>query len=200
MKPVPSLPEEELAAMKQQFDELLLGTYREGVEELIAWLEEETDFYIAPASTANHGAVAGGLLRHSLSVQRYLSNFIKPIKEQIPEESAIIASLLHDLCKANFYGKRVRNVKVDGRWEEQESFYIEDQFPFGHGEKSALLAQRFIDLTDDEALAIRWHMGGFDDAARGYAGGLTQASAYNKCKLAVALNVADMYVANIIGH
>lgn len=60
MKPVPSLPEEELAAMKQQFDELLLGTYREGVEELIAWLEEETDFYIAPPARPTTGRWPAG--------------------------------------------------------------------------------------------------------------------------------------------
>jgi hypothetical protein len=42
-------------------------------------------------------------------------------------------------------------------------FYkVKDQFPMGHGEKSLSIIQRFIHLKDDEALAIRWHLGGFD--------------------------------------
>ena len=44
---------------------------------------------------------------------------------------------------------------------------MKDRFPFGHGEKSVFLISRFMRLTDEEALAIRWHMGAYDDAARG---------------------------------
>ena len=58
----------------------------------------------------------------------------------------------------------------------------------GHGEKSVFLIERFMHLTPDEALAIRWHMGGFDDAAKGYA--LT--GAYGRCPLALLLHMADM--------
>lgn len=198
---VPSLPEEMLKEMKIRFDDLLKETERQGIESMIAWLES-TDFYTAPASTRKHGAIEGGLIRHSLTVQKYMQNFSKPLEEVLPEDSITIVSLLHDVCKVNFYGRNIRNVKIPGerRWEEQESFTIDDQFPLGHGEKSLFLVQRHIPLTDDEALAIRWHMGGFDDAARAYASGMTLSNAYEQCKLAVALHVADMYTANMIGH
>lgn len=201
MIPVPRLPEETLGEMKTRFDTLLRETKRQGVEDMIVWLES-TDFYTAPASTRKHGAIEGGLLRHSLSVQKYMQNFSKPLEEKLPEDSIVIVSLLHDVCKADFYGRKLRNVKIpeERRWEEQESFTIDDQFPLGHGEKSLFLVQRHIPLTDDEALAIRWHMGGFDDAARAYASGMTLSNAFEKCKLAVALHVADMYTANMIGH
>lgn len=200
MIPVPSLPGEMLDDLRGQFIELLRSTNREGIEELLIYLDEQTDFFTAPASASNHGAVEGGLLMHSLTVYRYLQNFVKPLKTPPPEDSLIISALLHDLCKANFYTKKVRNVKIPGekRWEEQEYFAIEDQYPMGHGEKSVYLAMKFIKLTDDEALAIRWHMGGYDDAARAYAGGKAIAGAFDCCKLAVALSVADMYVANLI--
>lgn len=36
----------------------------------------------------------------------------------------------------------------------------------GHGEKSLYQIARFIRLEDHEALAIRWHMGAYDTAAR----------------------------------
>ena len=35
-----------------------------------------------------------------------------------------------------------------------------------HGEKSLYQIARFIRLEDHEALAIRWHMGAYDTAAR----------------------------------
>jgi len=201
MVPVPSLPAEVLDEMKGMCNELLRSTQRERIEAMISWLES-TDFYVAPASASRHGAIEGGLLRHSLEVYKYMKNFCKPIEATVSEDSIILSALLHDVCKANFYGKRIRNVKIPGekRWEEQESFFIEDQFPLGHGEKSLFLVERHIRLSDDEALAIRWHMGGFDDAARGYAGSKSLNEAYEKCKLAVALNLADMYTANMVGY
>ena len=42
---------------------------REGAEELLEWLKK-TDFFIAPASTKFHSAVAGGLCFHSLQVYK----------------------------------------------------------------------------------------------------------------------------------
>ena len=201
MVPVPSLPEEEINELKMTFESQLRATDREGVEELIEWLSTETDFYTAPASTSKHGAIAGGLLKHSVYVLKYLRNFVKPLGDAVPDDSAVVVALLHDLCKVNFYTTRTRNVKVgDRQWEEHQYYAIEDQLPLGHGEKSAMLAQRFVDLTDDELMAIRWHMGGFDDAARQYSGGQSLSAAFDRCKLAVAMNIADTYVANIVGY
>lgn len=39
--------------------------------------------------------------------------------------------------------------------------------PLGHGEKSLYLIQRHMDLEPEEALAIRWHMGAYDNAVKG---------------------------------
>lgn len=46
--------------------------HRNYADDLLAWLERETDFFEAPASTRNHGAHPGGLLVHSLNVYRRL--------------------------------------------------------------------------------------------------------------------------------
>ncbi|MGI6154031.1 MAG: HD domain-containing protein [Christensenellaceae bacterium] len=183
-----------LEETKGEFVSLLLETGRDNMDALAGWLESETDFYTAPASTKGHGSFEGGLLVHSMNVYRLLKNFNKNIGIE-REDSIIIAGLLHDVCKVNMYVKTVRNVKIPGerRWEEVEGYGIEDSFPFGHGEKSVYLLARHISLTDEEAMAIRWHMGGYDDAARAYIGGLTQANAYQTYKLAPALAIADMY-------
>ena len=67
---------------------------------------------------------------------------------------------------------------------------IEDSIPYGHGEKSVFLIERFLRLKTSEAIAIRWHMGGFDDAARG--GSFAISQAYDRYPLAVKLHLADL--------
>ncbi len=191
--------------MKQRFINLLQKTKRPGVDNLIGYLETKTDFFTAPASAKYHGAKEGGLLEHSLVVYDELERSLEWYGIECSAESAVIIALLHDVCKTNFYKKVIKNQK-DGylpngkpNWVEVEGYEIEDQFPLGHGEKSVILLQRYIWLFDDEIMAIRWHMGAWDDAARGYAGSLQLAAAMQKYPLITALHTADM-IANNIKH
>ena len=163
---------------------------RPGADRLLDWLDHKTDFFSCPASTRFHGACEGGLCMHSLNVYHALhDNFFK---EGDSEESFAICALLHDLCKANYYKVSTRNVKNDatGQWEKVPYYTVEDQFPYGHGEKSVFLIERFMRLKTEEAVAIRWHMGGFDDAAR--AGSFAIANAYERYPLAVKLHLSDL--------
>ena len=107
------MQQENLKKYREKYVSLLRSTDREGIDSLIRWLEEESDFFSAPASSKTHGAYEGGLLVHSLSVYSILKNFSKNIPDA-REDSIIISALLHDICKANFYVKGVRNVKVPG--------------------------------------------------------------------------------------
>ena len=162
---------------------------RPGADKLLAWLDT-TDFFRAPASTRFHGACAGGLLMHSLNVYHCLrEHYFEPGDS---EESFALCALLHDVCKANFYKPGTRNVKNEatGQWEKVPTFTIEDAFPYGHGEKSVFLIERFVRLKPAEAVAIRWHMGGFDDTARGGCFAISQA--YDQYPLAVKLHLADL--------
>lgn len=161
---------------------------RAGAPELLAWLQH-TDFFTAPASTRYHCACENGLVQHSVSVYQTMLRWLD--LETDSEESFAICGLLHDVCKANFYKESVRNVKneVTGKWEQKPYYSIDDQFPYGHGEKSVFLIERFLRLRTSEAMAIRWHMGGFDDAARGGCTAISQA--YQKYPLAVKLHLAD---------
>lgn len=160
---------------------------REGARELLAWLET-TDFFTAPASTKFHCACEGGLVQHSLSVYHTLMERYFEEGTDNPESFAI-AALLHDLCKANFYKVSTRNVKNEetGSWEKVPYYAVEDQFPYGHGEKSVYLIERFLRLKPSEAMAIRWHMGfsGPEDPR-------TVGQALQKYPLAFALATADM--------
>ena len=172
---------------------------RPGSEKLLDWMDSKTDFFSAPASTRFHGACDGGLCAHSLNVYRVLhGTFFTPDEDS--EETFAICALLHDLCKANFYKKGTRNVKNEatGQWEKVPSYSVEDMFPYGHGEKSVFLIERFMKLKVEEAVAIRWHMGGFDDAVRG--GSFALSGAFEKYPLAVKLHIADLEATYLLEH
>lgn len=163
---------------------------REGSVPLLEWLQK-TDFFTAPASSKYHCACRGGLVQHSVSVYRtMMEKHFEQGKDS--EESFAICALLHDVCKAQFYKEGFRNVKNDetGQWEKKSVYFVEDSFPYGHGEKSVFLIERFLRLKTSEAVAIRWHMGGFDDAARG--GSFAVSQAYERYPLAVKLHLADL--------
>ncbi len=168
---------------------------RQGAKELLAWITDKTDFFKAPASSKFHNAFEGGLAEHSLNVYNAM---IDRYNNGKPDESFAIAALLHDLCKAEFYKVSQRNVKNEttGQWEKVNYYTIDDKFPFGHGEKSVFLIERFMRLKIDEAIAIRWHMGGFDDAARG--GSFAINGAFEKYPLAVKLHIADIEATYLI--
>lgn len=160
---------------------------REGSAQLLEWLEK-TDFFTAPASTRYHCACENGLVMHSVSV--YNTMIEKHFDEETDSaESFAICALLHDLCKAQFYKISSRNVKNEdtGRWEKVPYYSVDDRFPFGHGEKSVFLIERFMKLKLDEAMAIRWHMGEFGDKNSN-----TISQAYNMYPLAVKLHLADL--------
>ena len=171
---------------------------RPGSEKLLDWLDHKTDFFTAPASTRFHGACEGGLCMHSLNVYHALHDTF--FTEGDSEETFAICALLHDLCKANYYKPGTRNVKNEatGQWEKVPSYSVEDLFPYGHGEKSVFLIERFMKLKVEEAVAIRWHMGGFDDAARG--GCFAISEAYDKYPLAVKLHIADLQATYLMEH
>lgn len=170
---------------KERFIELCGSIKRDGISELMKWLEDG-DFYYAPASRCYHGAFCGGLLQHSLNVYDELKRLLAAYPEiQCSEESAVICTLFHDFCKINFYGTEKRNRKNEaGQWESYDSYKIDEKFCFGgHGSKSVFLIQHFIKLTPEEAVAINCHMGAFADENVG--------KSYEQFPLAWVLHVAD---------
>ena len=163
---------------------------REGSRRLLEWLDT-TDFFTAPASTRFHGAREGGLVEHSLNVYRLLKEMNDREKEFSDETIAIVA-LCHDFCKINYYKTVLRNRKDEatGKWEQYRTYTVDDRLPYGHGEKSVFIVERFMKLSTVEAMAIRWHMGGFDDTAR--AGSHYMSDAFNMYPLAVMCHIADL--------
>lgn len=184
--------------MKEKF----LGIYREkitrpGAEEFLKWLES-TDFFTAPASTRFHLSRPGGLVEHSIHVYERLlklcdtENGEKFLSAKLPDDETIaICGLLHDICKANFYGVEMRNRKNEqGQWEKYPFYVVNDQLPYGHGEKSVYIISSFMKLSREEAMAIRWHMGFSDNEFK--AGGHSVGNAFEKFPLALLTHIADI--------
>ena len=171
--------------MKTRYIELWKTVKREGVQELLAWLET-TDFYTAPCSTKYHLSRECGLLEHSLHVYDCLQG------KGLDHESVTITALSHDFCKIGFYAQEMRNVKENGAWVQKPYYMVKDQYPFGHGEKSALFVNRFIKLKTSEHMAIRWHMGGFTPGIQDFSLSQSMAEAFRSYPLALYLHMADM--------
>lgn len=176
--------------------------HREGADKLLEYLlSKNSDFFIAPASTVYHGSFDCGLSFHSVNVYNSLRDYLargRCLSEygmNYSDESIAIVALCHDLCKINCYKKYLKNQKdeITGIWEKVPAFKFEDPDPLGHGEKSMFLVSKFMKLTNEEAFAIRYHMGfsGTEDARN-------VGAAFEKYPLALALYVADMEASNYV--
>ena len=175
--------------LKVAFTEIVKLIERDGIEDLMSWLES-TDFYKAPASAMFHGNYAGGLVDHSVHVYeelKKLCNFYCPKK--YTEESIAIVALFHDLCKVNFYTESTRNVKDEktGRWYQVPFYKTQEQQPMGgHGSKSMFIVMYHMFLHGFEASAINCHMGPWDKQDYDNPGAV-----YENNELAWLLHVAD---------
>ena len=167
---------------------------REGSAKLLEWLKKG-DFFRAPASTKFHSAHAGGLCEHSVKTYyRFLQNlemeYAEEAEEKVSSESAAIIALLHDVCKVNYYKEEMRNVKVDGEWVQKPYYTVDDALPYGHGEKSVYIISGFMRLTREEAMAINWHMGGFDQRVLG--GSYALSDVFYKYPTALLFHLSDV--------
>lgn len=157
------MAKEELKQVKDRVIELLKSTGINDMDYFLGELER-SGYFTAPASMKNHLCFEGGLMCHSLNVCEAALKLKKmmmvdrpDVFEKISDESIIIASLLHDLCKSDIYFPR-RGAQTGFGQAEYGS--MPGSLPVGHGEKSVImLLQMGLGLTDAEICAIRWHMG-----------------------------------------
>lgn len=188
-------------------DNLTLETKKNMVQEffcdvagsrLVEWLEG-AGFYTAPASISYHGAYAGGLFDHSLQVTYELMQLTEKLglKWQRKESPAVIG-MLHDVCKMDDYTVRdeMIAVKQDGGPEfEQKAAKNPEKIWPGHGEKSLIMLHGIIELTEEEMLCIRYHMGSFTDQKEWE----FYTRAVEMCPNVLYTHMADMIASHIKG-
>lgn len=164
---------------------------RKGIDKLLEALDK-SDFFTAPASTKYHDSVEGGLCYHSLRVYTELLKLVDLYQLSVSDETLTIISLFHDLCKVNCYQKYRASVKNEfGKWVEVDQYKVDELYPYGeHADKSIIILQQYIKLTEEEIYAIRAHMGGFDVSVKG--GSSLVGRIFDKSFLAVLLHCADL--------
>ncbi len=198
---------ERAKALKEEFIQTLKATGREGAEDCIEELEG-LGFFEAPASTRFHLNYDGGLVEHSLNVCHVAVRLRKEmiamdgtLEGQLPEDSVVIASLLHDVCKADIYKPVVKKVRQkDGTYVDVPGYDVDfTNFPMGHGEKSVVvLLLSGLALTNDEMLAIRWHMAAWDLSFQSAEAKSNLNAARDVSPLCTLVQCADGLAANLL--
>lgn len=145
-------------------------------------------FFTAPASTKYHGTYEGGLFDHSLMVAESLVELTEKLGlEWSTPQSARIVGMYHDLCKCDNY---VRDIET-GKYIHNPEIIIP-----GHGDKSVIIAQKYISLTDEEIACIRWHMGAYESDPKMWE---YYGRSIEKYPNVLYTHTADMMASRIIG-
>lgn len=153
---------------------------------------EQSGYYTAPASKNHHGNWRGALFEHSFQVAFELQRMTQQLRlDWERRESPMIVGLLHDLCKVDQYNlieDTFRGVPI----ETVE--YNKNQLITGHGDKSCIYALQHIELTDEEIVCIRYHMGAFIESEKE-----SYTKAVNKFPNVLWTHTADMIASQVKG-
>ena len=145
-------------------------------------------YFDAPASIKHHGCKEGDLFEHSLTVTEELVYITEKMGlEWMNPNSPYIIGMYHDLCKCDLY-----------KWNAfmQEYEYSDNIIIPGHGDKSVILAQRHLILTDEEIACIRWHMGAYEKDTRMWE---YYGNAVKKYPNVLYVHLADMRASHVRG-
>ena len=154
-------------------------------EDFFYWLIK-TGFFKAPASIHHHGVYSGALFDHSFAVTKILLSLTKRLELKWQKErSPYIVGMFHDLCKLDNYTRSDNEA-----WEYNNATLLP-----GHGDKSVMMLQQYMRLTEEEMLCIRWHMGAFDDKENWNSYG----RACTEFPNVLYTHTADMIAARILG-
>ena len=139
---------------------------REAFCTLMAYIEQETAYLTAPASTRYHLCRERGLLEHSVNVAEHLLKIKAVLAPEIRDESCVVVALLHDLGKAGMPGvpQYLRNEPTSGQGKERHSPHT--PYRFNHDLlylsvpiRGLYLAASRFPLTEEEVQAIVYHDG-----------------------------------------
>ena len=189
-------------AVKNAIEHLLKTTNREGMEDLINWMNEN-GFFKAPCSTSHHLCVEGGLAEHSLNVYRTMLILSKTLLGEDLEheinDSIIICSLLHDIGKVGQFGKSYYVENYLSKTDKEGNPIRSESKPYTpnkellnipHDIRSIAILSKFIELTEDEQFAILYHNGLYGDLKYQISGKETE--------LYMLLHFADMWTSRVV--
>jgi len=183
--------------LKKRYDELKAKVVarKDEFEDLMDFLENETEWLTAPASTRFHLCKESGLLEHSINVAETLIRLKNSLYPIIDDESCVIVALLHDLGKVGMpndplYLKNHEYQKHTGFNAKHPYSYNTDLTYLGVPIRSLYLALPYISLSQEETQAIAYHDGQYVDD--------NKSAAKNECPLALLLQYSDNWCGFVV--
>lgn len=170
---------------------------REEFLALMNFVEQETEYLTAPASTKYHLCKEGGLLEHSVNVAETLLKLKNILAPEISDESCVIVALLHDLGKVGM-PNNPQYIKVEPS-EKQKEHGLKPYPPYKfNGDlvylsvpiRSLYLIGGRISLTEEEVQAIVYHDGQYVED--------NHSVALKEEKLTLLLQHADIWSSRVI--
>lgn len=174
---------------------LLKHTKREGIEDLIVYMDD-CGFFEAPCSSKYHLCCEGGLAKHTRNVMEIAEKIYVSLvggKEYNKiEEHVIISAVLHDLGKMGQFDKPlyIPNLLKNGNVGKDPFKTNPDILGIPHEVRSVVIAQTFIDLTEEEQFAILYHNGLYGDFKYEISG--------KETPLYLIIHFADMWASHVI--
>jgi hypothetical protein len=157
---------------------------------LCEFIENKTEWMLAPASTRFHLSKECGLLEHSCNVAETMLKIKTVLAPDISDESCVIVSLLHDLGKVGMPGNPQYLVNEPTERQKQYGHSAWTPFKFNNDltylsvpVRSLYLALPYLPLTEEETQAIVYHDGQYVDD--------NHSVAKNECPLTLLLQYAD---------
>ena len=161
--------------IKNTIERLLRETERDGIENLISWMNEN-GYFTAPSSSHYHLCREGGLAEHSFNVflrmmQIHTAMFGEE-KTRNNQAAITICSLLHDIGKCGQYGKPYYVENYLSKKDKEGNPVRSSSKPYivnpelmnvPHDVRSLPILSKYIDLTEEEQFAILYHNGLYGD-------------------------------------
>jgi len=176
----------------EYYRELLRSTYKTGIEDLINYLDNN-GFFEQPASTQYHLSRPSGLLEHSLNVYGLMmEHYTESAKFEMTQNDIILVSLLHDIGKMGWNNQPgyLENTLKSGKLSESKPYVRNsDLIQMQHQDLSLLIACKFINLTDNQMVAIKYHNGMYTPDGRDISG--------KETPLMILLHFCDMWASRV---
>jgi hypothetical protein len=165
------------------------------VNQFRQFLEKQTNWLSAPASSRYHLNIPQGLLIHSAGVAMNALRIKKLLAPDIDDESVIIVSLFHDVGKVGYPGEPYYLANTDTKDQAKGIRYkINPAIPhMSHAVRSLQLLSQYVPLSAYEAQAIVAHDGIYPTN-----GGVNNLEYHHReCRLQMILHFADKWTAAV---
>lgn len=182
---------------KEYIEEKLMYCNKEGMEALLHYMDEN-GFYESPCSGGKHLAEPGGLAKHTRNVMEIAEAVHRMFFEEEDTRTVNLCELylvcaLHDLGKMGQHGKPgyVENILKSGKQSESKPYVSNPYLQYiPHECRSIAIANRFIDLNENEQSAILYHNGLYGDFRYCING--------RETPLYLILHFADMWASRVV--